>query len=189
MKRIALVVLVSFFGLSTYAQGLDLGIKAGANFANISDASNFDSKTGFTAGIFLGVKFSEKFAIQPELLYSQQGGDFEFGDFDLSYVNIPVIFKYYLFHGLNIQAGPQFGFVVDDKISFDAIGDGVSEGVKTNDFDVSGVVGLGYDLPLGLRISARYNFGLTDVFEEGGKAVDVGGKNSVISLALGLSFL
>lgn len=182
MKRIVLVVLVSFFGLSTQAQGIDLGIKAGVNFSNISDAYNLDTenKTGFVGGIFLGIKFSEKFAIQPELLYSQQGTKFDAGEIDLTYVNVPVIFKYYLIQGLNIQAGPQFGFMVDDNLGevFHEIG----ENIENNDFETSGVVGLGYDLPMGLRVSARYNFGLTEIN-------DNGGKNSVVSLAVGYSFL
>lgn len=180
MKRIVLVVVAVMFGISSQAQGIDLGIKVGANFANITDASNFDSKTGFVAGAFLGLKFSEKFAIQPELLYSQQGAKLDGGDFDLSYVNIPIMFKYYLVQGLNIQAGPQFGFVVDDKIS-GVFGD-IGDNIETNDFDTTGVVGLGYDFPLGIRVDARYNFGLTEV-------ADNGGKNSVISLAVGYSFL
>ena len=35
----------------TFAQGVDFGIKAGVNFANITDAS-IDNRTGFVAGIF-----------------------------------------------------------------------------------------------------------------------------------------
>ncbi len=180
MKRFVLFIFTLILGFSTQAQSIDLGLKAGANFSNITDASNFESKTGFVAGVFVGVKFSDKFAIQPELLYSQQDAKFDARDFDLSYVNVPIIFKYYLIQGLNIQVGPQFGFVVDDNISevFAEIGDDVD----TNNFDTSGVIGLGYDFPLGIRFDARYNFGLTDV-------VDGGGKNSVISLALGYSFL
>ena len=177
MKRIALFVFAFAVGISTRAQGIDLGVKLGANFANITDASNFDSKTGFVAGAFLGIKFNDKFAIQPELLYSQQGAKLEADDFNLNYVNVPVIIKYYLVQGLNVQLGPQFGFVVDDNV-VDAIG----EGIDTNNFDTSGVVGLGYDFPFGLRFDARYNFGLTDV-------ADNAGKNSVVSLALGFSFL
>lgn len=178
MKRIALVVLVSFFGLSTYGQGIDLGVKLGANFSNISDAYEleFESKTGFVGGIFLGIKFNEKLAIQSELLYSQQGAKFDAGDIDFSYVSVPVLFKYYLIQGLNIQAGPQFGFVVDEDVP-----DVIDNIIESNDFTTTGVVGLGYDLPMGLRVSARYNFGLTEVFE--------GGKNSVVSLAVGFSFL
>jgi len=117
--------------------------------------------------------------LQPELLYSQQGAEFNAGKFDLDYVNIPVVLKLYLIQGLNLQVGPQFGFVVNDDITVQ----GIEGQVKTNDFDFSGVVGAGYDLPLGLRIDARYNFGLSDVIES------ESWKNGVFSLALGYSFL
>lgn len=178
MKKLIVGALVLFVGTTAFSQSIDLGIKAGANFANISDASGLSNKTGFQAGIFGGIKFSDKLGIQADLLYSQQGAKFSGGDFDLSYVNVPVVLKYYLFQGLNLQAGPQFGFVVDDNIT--KVFGSIAKAEKT---DVSGVVGAGYDFPFGIRFDARYNFGLTDVIE-GGK-----GKNSVFSLALGYSFL
>ncbi|HET8808650.1 MAG TPA: porin family protein [Flavobacteriaceae bacterium] len=179
MKRATLAFLAIFFiAYSGSSQELDLGLKAGANFANINGADdfNYDSKTGFLAGAFFAVKFNDKFAIQPELLYSQQGADFDLGEFDLSYVNVPIILKYYLVKGLNIQVGPQFGFVVDDNLGE------IFDDFDNNDFDTSGVVGLGYDFPFGIRLDARYNFGLTEIS-------DNGGKNSVVSLAVGFSFL
>ena len=89
--------------------------------------------------------------------------------------------KYYLVQGLNIQAGPQFGFVVDDKISIGVFED-IAEAETT---DVSGIVGAGYDFPFGVRLDARYNFGLTDV----SKDIDGKNRNNVFSLALGYSFL
>ncbi|HLU81232.1 MAG TPA: porin family protein [Flavobacteriaceae bacterium] len=180
MKRLILMTCGIFLALSLNAQEIDLGIKAGANFANITDASNLDNKTGFLGGAFFAIKFN-KMAIQPELLYSQQGAKFDAGDFDLTYVNVPIILKYYLIQGLNIQIGPQFGFVVKDDIS--EVFSGIGEGIESNDFDVAGAIGLGYDFPFGLRLDARYNYGFTDVMD-GGE-----GKNSVVSLAVGFSFL
>lgn len=182
MKRLILTVFAAFFAVTTYAQGIDLGIKAGANFASITDASGLKNKTGLHAGVFLGLKFNDKVALQPELLYSQQGAKLDIGKFDLDYINIPVVVKYYLVKGLNVQLGPQFGFVVNDKIS-DAITE-VSDAItEAESFDFSGVVGLGLDLPLGIRIDARYNIGFTDVVK------DFGRKNGVFSVALGYSFL
>lgn len=173
-----------FMGTTAFSQGIDLGIKAGANFANISDVSNLSNKTGFQAGVFAGIKFSDKIGIQADMLYSQQGAEFDGGEFDLTYINVPVVLKYYIIQGLNIQAGPQFGFVVDDKISLDVFGD-IGRKAKAEDFDLSGVIGAGYDFPLGIRVDARYNFGLTDVSKQEGFE----GKNNVFSLALGYSFL
>ena len=184
MKKLIVVALTLFIGTTAFSQSLDLGIKAGANFASISDVAGLKNKTGFQAGIFAGIGFTEKVAIQADLMYSQQGGEFDGGEFDLTYVNVPVVLKYYLVQGLNIQAGPQFGFMVDDKISLNVFGD-INRKAKAKDFDLSGVVGAGYDFPFGVRLDARYNFGLTDVSStEGFK-----GKNNVFSLALGYSFL
>lgn len=179
-----IAIVAIFMGTTAFSQGIDLGIKAGANFANISDVSHLSNKTGFQAGIFGGIKFSEKIGIQADMLYSQQGAEFDGGEFDLTYINVPIVLKYYIIQGLNIQAGPQFGFVVDDKISFDVFGD-ISRKAKAENFDLSGVVGAGYDFPMGIRLDARYNFGLTDVSKIDG----ADGKNSVFSVALGYSFL
>lgn len=180
MKKIVLLVIVALTATQINAQDLDLGIKAGANFSTFNDAKHLDNKTGLQAGIFLGVKFNDKFAIQPELLYSQQGASSKFGDFDLDYINVPIMLKYYLIGGLNVQAGPQFGFVINDKLPNP---DNIESKLKANDFDFSAAVGLGLDLPFGLRADARYNFGITDISD------DFDGKNGVFSVALGYSFL
>ncbi|MEM0516740.1 porin family protein [Aequorivita flava] len=180
MKKLIVVALTLFIGTTAFSQELDLGIKAGANFANISDASSLSNKTGFQAGIFAGIKFTENVGIQADLLYSQQGAEFDAGEFDLTYVNVPVVLKYYLVKGLNIQAGPQFGFIVDDQIK-DVLGN-IYDAEKS---DVSGIVGAGYDFPFGIRVDARYNFGLSDV----SKDLDGKNKNNVFSVALGYSFL
>lgn len=178
MKKLIVVALTVFMGTTAFSQSIDLGIKAGANFATLSDASGLSNKTGFQAGVFGGIKFTDNVGIQADILYSQQGAKFNGGDFDLTYVNVPVVIKYYLIQGLNIQAGPQFGFIVDDNIS-----KVLGNIAKAESMDVSGVVGAGYDFPLGVRVDGRYNFGLTDVIDGGN------GKNSVISLAVGFSFL
>lgn len=181
MKKLMIAAIALFVGTTAFSQSIDLGIKAGANFASFSDLSGLSNKTGFHAGVFGGVKFSDKFGIQADILYSQQGADTDLGKFDLNYVNVPVVVKYYLFHGLNLQAGPQFGFVVDDNVK--EVFNNLLEAENSN---VSGVVGAGYDLPMGLRVDARYNFGLTDVIKGGD---DVKSKSNVFSVALGYSFL
>jgi hypothetical protein len=181
MKKLILILVASVTVTAVSAQGLDLGIKAGANFANITDASGLSNKTGFVVGVFAGAKFGDKLAIQGDLLYSQQGADFDGGSIDLNYVNVPVVLKYYVTENLNLQAGPQFGFVVDDNFK-DLPGD-IQGDIEAESFDLSGVAGVGYDFPFGIRLSGRYNFGFTDIMKSGS------GKNSVITLAVGYSFL
>ncbi|MEZ4875436.1 MAG: porin family protein [Flavobacteriaceae bacterium] len=127
----------------------------------------------------------DKVGIQGDLLYSQQGAEFDGGKIDLNYVNVPVVLKYFLTDQIHVHAGPQFGFVVDDNIAnvFANIADAES-------FDLSGIVGVGVDLPMGIRLDGRYNFGLSDVISSDNKdVVESGGKNSVVTLSVGYSFL
>ena len=162
------------FTTKSLSQGVDLGIKVGANFATLTELPNVDTRTGLNFGAFFTIKFNDKIAIQGDVLYSQQGAEFDLDKVDLDYVNVPIVFKYYLVKRLNLHVGPQFGFLVSD---FDA-----SEFEDSYEStDVSGVVGLGLDLPLGFRVDGRYNFGLTEFLP------DV--KNNVFSLSVGWSIL
>lgn len=176
MRKLILLLVVALSAATIQAQSLDLGVKIGANFANLNDASGlkFKNKTGLVAGAFVTVGMSN-FAIQPEILYSQEGAKTDLGDFDLDYINVPVMFKYYLVGNvLNIQAGPQFGFLTSHSLK---------DQIDAKDFDFSGAAGAGLDLPFGLRVDARYHFGFTKVTNEHD------GKSGVFSLALGYSFL
>jgi len=183
MKKIILIAFAILVSTTTFAQGIDVGIKAGANFASLTDVSDVSTRTGLVIGAFVSLKFTEKMAIQGDLLFSQQGakGDNGFNDIELDYINFPIVFKYYIVNRVNIQAGPQFGSVVNDNFSY---GDYQS-------FDVSGVVGIGLDLPLHIRVTARYNFGLSDIAFVGfyGNGISTSSKNSVFSLTAGFTFL
>lgn len=177
MKKAIIFIFTCAVISSASAQGIDVGIKAGASFSTLTSTSigDFSTKTGFVAGVFAGLKFG-KVAVQGDLLYSQQGADSKAGggsDVKLDYINAPIVIKYYLVKRLNIHAGPQFGFLVSDNFPTGAL----------NEFDLSGVIGLGLDLPLGLRVEGRYNFGITDVPSIGS------GKNSVFMILAGISFL
>ena len=174
MKKIIFLSLMVLFTAKSLSQGVDLGIKVGANFATLTELPNVDTRTGLNFGAFFTIKFNDKIAIQGDVLYSQQGAEFDLDKVDLDYVNVPIVFKYYLVKKLNLHIGPQFGFLVSD---FDA-----SEFEDSYEStDVSGVVGLGLDLPLGFRVDGRYNFGLTEFLPDL--------KNNVFSLSVGWSIL
>ena len=174
MKKIIFLALMVLFTAKSLSQGVDLGIKVGANFATLTELPNVDTRTGLNFGAFFTIKFNDKIAIQGDVLYSQQGAEFDLDKVDLDYVNVPIVFKYYLVKRLNLHVGPQFGFLVSD---FDA--SEFEDSYKST--DVSGVVGLGLDLPLGFRVDGRYNFGLTELLP------DV--KNNVFSLSIGWTII
>lgn len=186
MKKLLIFVLTVLLSSQAFSQGLDFGIKAGVNFSTLTEAAGLDNRTGFVAGIFIGGKFGDKLGIQVDLLYSQQGAEFNAGEFDLNYVNVPIVVKYFLTDNLHLHGGPQFGVLIDETAQT-VIGETIND-IATNDFDISGVVGLGLDLPMGIRLDGRYNFGLTDVPNDSEKGLTKG-KNQVITLSVGYSFL
>jgi hypothetical protein len=89
MKKILVsLVLVAICSATLWAQGLGFGIKAGANISNTnisSDDYSLDTKSkfGFHGGVFFTFMFSEKLGIQPELLYSTQGSEYDESTFEV----------------------------------------------------------------------------------------------------------
>jgi hypothetical protein len=197
MKKIfVLICLVAFFGAANKVQAqaqAAIGLKGGLNFANV-DVENVstNSRTGFHGGAFMLFKFS-KIGIQPELIFSKQGTNFKFNSQDLEsnydYINIPIILKLYTVAGINIQVGPQFGFVakaeqdVFDVSTNTVTRQDVKDQIKGS--DISAAIGLGWDLPFGLMIDARYNLGLSKINDSSGSPES---KNQVFQVALGYKF-
>ena len=186
MKNFTLLVFALLLSTSSFSQGVDLGIKGGATFANLTGVTDGSTKTGFVGGAFVTIKFSDKIAIQGDLLYSQQGVELDVDKINLDYINFPLVLKYYIIKRINIQAGPQFGTVINDSL-----GSFLGSNIDFNSFDVTGVVGIGVDLPLNFRITGRYGFGLSDIsFSDNNDfSIDTNSKNSVFSLTAGFSFL
>lgn len=166
MKRIYLNVLtIVFVAISSgvFAQGIGIGIKAGANFANqkITDASP-ESITGFNGGAYITLAFSEKWAIQPELLFSSQGSEVPDRDQirDLDYFSIPVLLRWKPIGLISFHAGPQFSSLLS---AVDKSGNSIEDDFKNSDFGLA--LGAGVHLPLGINGGLRYVWGFTNVSE------------------------
>lgn len=163
-----------------------VGLKGGLNFANldVTDiAGTYDNRTGYHLGAFTQFKFT-KFAIQPEIIYSEQGSkvkDPNLGSLEsnFSYVNIPIILKLYTIGGLNLQAGPQFGFLTSAEWGDQS----VKDELKNSDFSVG--LGVGWDTPFGLILDARYNLGISDVSDVAAAQI----KNQVWQVSVGFKIL
>jgi len=189
MKKIILSVVFAGASVYAFAQEFAVGIKGGPNFANInteqSVGANYENRTGFHLGGFALIR-GEKIGFQPEVLFSQQGSTITYsGKPDLksnfSYVNVPLVVKLYTIAGINLQVGPQFGFLTSAKVNDEELQDELK---KT---DVSLALGVGWDLPFGLTLDGRYNWGLSDINENfQGSGAPVGDiKNQVWQFSLG----
>lgn len=184
---------ILFCTFATNAQSFSIGPKVGYNSAELTGKSfrefhDNNSKNGMHIGAFAEIRF-DKFAIQPEVYYSTEGGEWEAQlangtikhNFDLEYINVPLLFKYYLTNGIAIEAGPQAGFLMNKDLKFSDLDPDSS---NFNEFNFSVNVGLSVNLPLNLMVSARYNAGLTDVVNH----PDVDWKNRVMQLSVGYRF-
>ena len=179
-----------------FSQVLAIGLKAGANFSNIdgskSVAENYKGKAGFHGGAFVLFKVA-KIGIQPEVLFSKQGSSYKINtesfEANYDYLNVPVIIKIYLPVGLNFQVGPQFGFLTSGDVEAFATGTQTKSSYAAKDLydgaDLSVAVGLGWDLPFGLTIDARYNFGVKKNTNGSTTAEAPDFKNQVIQLSVG----
>ncbi len=191
MKKGAITVLFVLVGLSAFSQAqVAIGIKGGLNFANLDVSSvgaAYSSRTGYHGGAFVLVKLG-KIGIQPEILFSKQGSSVSINGVDLKssydYVNIPVIFKLYTVAGINLQVGPQIGFLAggDQEAFINQVKTSVNvkDYIKSNDFSLA--LGLGWDLPFGLTVDGRYNLGLSNNNNTTSQG-DV--KNQVIQISVG----
>jgi hypothetical protein len=133
-----------------------LGLKVGPNFSTFSD-SYFDTEgmVRFHIGVVMKFKLTDLFSIQPEVVYSQHGATFNhnFGDFEeeIDYLSVPILACYEVIEGLEIQAGPQLGWVPSI----------MGEDYETGDYGFTG--GAQYTLPMNIFFQARYYFGLNNI--------------------------
>ena len=176
------------------------GIKAGPNFSTIdtksSPGTNYKNRTGFHGGAFILIK-AAKIGVQPEIIFSQQGSKVEINSQDFesnfSYVNIPIMLKLYTVAGINIQAGPQFGFVthaeapIQQQIGSPTTVADVKDRMKSSDFTLG--LGLGWDLPFGLTLDARYNLGLSKIYDNAPSQQTDDAKNQVFQFSLGYKLI
>lgn len=188
---IALAIVCVYASASAQAE-VAIGLKGGPNFSNVDTKStageNYNSRTGFHFGAFTLIKLT-KIGVQPEILFSQQGTTVRVNSKDYNsnytYINIPVMLKIYLAAGLNLQLGPQFGFLTKAEREAPTVtGTTTTEDIKDElkGSDLSAGFGAGWDLPFGLTIDARYNLGLSKIND---KSTSQDAKNQVFQVSLG----
>lgn len=199
MKKLLFSAAMAVIGFTQVsAQEFTYGPKAGLNMATLSgdDIENNDPKFGLHIGAAAEYMFNNKFAIQADLLYSMQGlkqsayQEFTFNgvterlDVDstlkLDYINIPIMFKYYITRGFNIELGPQVGFLISAKAEVEAkatvsgggqsssesqsLNQDIKDQTKGVDFGIG--FGLGYKFENGLNLGARFTGSFVNVFED-----------------------
>ena len=176
------------------------GIKLGLNYTNATGADVKDAKAvlGLAAGGFMTYSFTDMWAVQPEILYSQKGYKYEASIFGITvassvattYLDIPILAR------LNIPTegtvkpfivlGPSIGILLSAKAKASIAGITVGTAdIKADSAstDMGLVVGAGVQSGT-MTYDLRYQMGLS-ALDKDGKAKAY---NSVISILFGWMF-
>lgn len=193
MKKLILLVGILFFGsiVLINAQARP-GIKLGLNNSNLSNTTLEDKKDIYI-GAFINIPLADYYALQPEILYSRQGGvsnSTEFGDVNINYIAITAVNKFY------VTPNKGFHFIIGLGLDFNVSSDFNLLFGSDDEFDISPVDltftgGIGYEFGFGLIFEARYKqgaistdfLGSRDAFEEDGSQL-----NSVFQVGLAYKF-
>ncbi|MBR5136363.1 MAG: PorT family protein [Rikenellaceae bacterium] len=168
MKKILLSLLaVVAVSVATQAQTWGFGPKVGITLSSANGVEGSKMRAGVVAGAFASRWINDWFAIQGELLYSQQGFNTNVGGvsekFRIDYITMPALAKFYLIDGLNFEVGGQLAYRVSAKQKL-AKDDFLSLKQKTNRFHADFICGLSYDFDFGLILEGRYLMGLNSVW-------------------------
>lgn len=172
-KVTLLLSLFCFFNSSNLgAQEARFGLKAGLNYSSVVGDLADGLKFRFSGhgGVFIEMELAYNFALQTELLYSSQGfqfssdllaienngGTIDDNDFrtnvQLNYLTIPVLGKFALNDRLDVEFGPQFGFLLNQVSKIKNL-DQRDETVPDNRTSISGDFQLDYGVVAGLNLN------------------------------------
>jgi len=178
MKKITGIFLLLILSAITLANAqVRPGVKLGINHSNISN-TKLESKAGLYIGAFVKIPITEYYALQPEVLYSRQGGksnSTEYGDVDINYLSIALPNKFYVVpnKGFHFILGPALDINIENNPI--SLTNGNSN-FEISPLDVSFFGGIGYEFGFGLSLEARYKhgtastdfFGINDLYEKEG---------------------
>ena len=187
------------------------GAKAGLGLSSISGLEGAKNLIGFNIGGFAEIGLDDKFSFQPELLFTSAGAksityfvlnNGYSGSYEVKlrflHINIPLMLKYKVADKINLEAGPQIGFLIGAKTTEDeTVTSSVSviKSTSTTSTDKSvwnktyfGLnIGGGYDLTKNLNLGLRYSLGLSKL-QKDLVAGETALENNVLWLNLGYKF-
>jgi hypothetical protein len=166
MEKVLLSLTLSVLLLATtdsFAQDSKLGIRAGINlvsFSGVDAALINDQNAGFFAGFYYDYIYTDRIGVETGLTYSRTGSSdgSDSSAISIGYIEVPILFKYYITQSINIHVGPQFSLLSDAKF-----GDGndATEFFKIG--KTSFAFGAEYRTNFNLVINLRYNLGLSSI--------------------------
>jgi len=193
MKNLSvLLILFVLFTSSLNAQDTRFGLRVGPSFTTI-DREFIDRNSyivGYHAGGYVNIRISENMSIEPGLQWATKGSPILFIGPPInvrhrnSYLDIPLLLKLDASKSVFFLIGAQPSFLLNSAMII-RVDEGKtvdkSKSIKDlyNDFDFAGIIGLGFNLGLGINIQLNYEHGLANISAVGGSNFNRGFKFSL----------
>lgn len=186
MKKVFLSFVFVVVASAAFAQ-VSGGIRLGMNLANqnveaLGVSVSGDSKVGLLGGLYLTANLSDKFAVQPELLYSSMGTKTDDISDAFGYIQVPILLRYNINENFNLHAGPQIGLLLSAKSD----GVDIKDEFKGTDFGASFGAGVDFGKFNG---GLRYYLGFSNISDIDTSSIpglgDISFKNTSFQIYLG----
>ena len=155
--------------------GLKYGVRGGFTISHLDfeGMPNMDNKhrNSVYIGFLANIGLSRTLSLAPEIQFSAEGADAE--PLNLDYIQMPVLFRIRINEKFHAGFGPQIGLKVHKY----------EDGMKNLAY--SAVASLDYKINYALFADVRYNYGVSNVFDEISGNV---AKNRNIQLGVGYKF-
>ena len=128
MKKFILLATIFIAFTAKAQEKIGIGIKVGQNFSSVNSVAVDRHAASYHGGVTFQIGLTEKISLVPELLLSQTKlatntsigdvlGDNKFKPetYHLDYLMIPLLVQVKPFSALLLQAGPQYGILLDQK--------------------------------------------------------------------------
>ncbi|MEI9958113.1 MAG: porin family protein [Ferruginibacter sp.] len=188
--KLLLTAAVTMISISAFCQKIQIGAKGGVTMNKITGQTFKDEFSyGYHIGGFVSVGLGKKWAIQPEVFFNQVNVDtsskfssvYQFNKISsaqLKYLTIPVLLNYNAGRLITLQAGPQFGILMNKNNTFMQNG---KDAFKSGDLSMLGGVQLNISH---FKLYGRYAIGLNSINDIDSKE---NWKSQSIQLGVGLT--
>jgi hypothetical protein len=204
----SIYILSIIFSTQSFGQDnrnrVQIGIKAGTNFANVYDTQGedfrADGKFGFVGGGFLSLPLGSVVGVQPEVLFSQKGfratGSLLGSNYGLTrttnFIDIPLYLTVKPTEAVTLLFGPQFSYLMRRKDVFKSglgsvtqIDEFNNDNIRKNIFGLAGGLDFNFN-PMILGIRAGWDLSTNN---GDGTSSTPRYKNTVLQATLGFRFL
>lgn len=128
MKKLLIVIFASIAISATSQEKFGIGIKIGQNFSSVNSVAVDRHAASYHGGVTAQIGLTEKISLVPEVMLSQTklatnpsiidvlgDNNLKPETYHLNYLIVPLLVQVKPFSGLLLQAGPQYGILIDQK--------------------------------------------------------------------------